>query len=93
MSLAEDKVIADYKEHGFRRVVIRRDEPNFVYPQHYHAYALAYQVLEGGMLVSMNHKPTILKPGDHALVPANAFHSVTIGPKGCDYIHAEKVPS
>ena len=91
MTLAEDAVIREYLDHGFRRVVVRRDEPNFNYPIHFHAYDLAFQVMEGEMTVVMNHKHTTLHPGDHALVPTNALHSVHIGPQGCAFIHAEKV--
>ncbi len=90
MTLAEDAIIAHYKDHGFRRVVVRRDEPNFSYPIHYHAYNLAFQVMEGEMTVTINHHPTKLGPGDHAMVPANALHTTTIGSAGCVYIHAEK---
>lgn len=91
MTLAEDAVIREYLDHGFRRVVVRRDEPNFNYPIHFHAYDLAFQVMGGEMTVVMNHKRTVLQPGDHALVPTNALHSVHIGPQGCVFIHAEKV--
>ena len=90
MTLAEDAVIKDYLDHGFRRAVVRRDEPNFNYPIHFHAYDLAFQVIEGDMAVVMNHKRTVLHPGDHALIPPTALHSVHIGPQGCVFIHAEK---
>lgn len=93
MTLAEDAVIAQYRDQGFHRVVVRRDEPNFFYPLHYHAYNLAFQVMEGEMTVTMNHQPTKLQAGDHALVPANALHTTKIGPAGCVYIHAEKAAS
>lgn len=90
MTLAEDAVIREYLDHGFRRAVVRRDEPNFNYPIHFHAYDLAFQVIEGEMTVVMNHKRTTLHAGDHALVPTNALHSVRIGSSGCVFIHAEK---
>ena len=90
MTLAEDSVIAKYKEQGFRRVVVRRDEPNFSYPNHYHAYNLAFQVLEGSMEVTINHQQTAAQAGDYMLIPAGQLHSVHIGQQGCIYIHAEK---
>lgn len=93
MTFAEDAVITEYKQHGFYRVVVRRDEPNFFYSIHFHNYTLVFQVISGQMTVKMNHKQTVLNPGDHALVPANALHSVQIGSEGCVYIHAEKAGS
>lgn len=90
MALAEDRIIQHYHDHGFRRVVVRRDEANVHYPDHYHAYGLAFQVMSGSMTVTMNHQNTVLQAGDHGMVPANALHSVTIGPAGCVFIHAEK---
>lgn len=92
MSHAEDAIIHDYLEHGFQRVVVRRDEPNFLYPIHFHAYDLALQVIEGSVEIVINHHRTTLEAGQHALVPAHAFHTVEIGPKGCVFIHAEKAP-
>ncbi len=93
MTLAEDSIIAEYTNHGFRRVVVRRDEPNFVYPVHYHAYNLAFQVLTGSMYVTTNHQRTVANPGDHLHIPAGQLHTVQIGPAGCVYIHAEKEPA
>jgi len=92
MTLAEDSVIKHYLDHGFRRAVVRRDEPNFQYPIHFHNYTLVFQVMEGEMTVVMNHRKTILRSGCHALIPANAYHRVNIGSAGCVYIHAEKEP-
>lgn len=90
MTLAEDRIIQHYLDHGFRRAVVRHDEPYFAYPEHYHAYTLVFQVMSGEMAILMNHQPTHLHPGEHALVPANALHSVVMGSQGCVYIHAEK---
>lgn len=92
MTLAEDAIIAHYRDQGFQRVVVRRDEPHFAYPIHFHAYTLAFQIMEGEMTVKMNHQQTTLTAGQHALIPANALHTVTIGSSGCVYIHAEKTP-
>ena len=90
MTLAEDRVIKEYLDHGFRRVVVRRDEPNFFYPLHFHAYNLVFQVMEGMMDVKVNHKHFFARPGDHIHVNAGQYHAVQIGPEGCVYIHAEK---
>ncbi len=90
MTLAEDAVIVQYKEQGFVRVVIRDDEPNFSYPLHFHNYPLALQVLHGSLTIVVNNHPTLVEAGGHAMIQANAMHSVTIGPAGCRYIHAEK---
>lgn len=93
MTLAEDSVITKYKDQGFRRVVVRRDEPNFSYPIHHHAYDLVLQVVEGAMDVTINHRHTFARPGDHLHIHAGKFHKVHIGPEGCVYIHSEKEPS
>ncbi len=90
MTLAEDTVIKHYLEHGFRRAVVRRDEPNFSYPTHYHAYNLVLQVMEGMMDVYVNNKHTFARSGDHIHIHAGQYHSVHIGPEGCRYIHAEQ---
>lgn len=90
MSLAEDAVIAEYQHHGFQRVVVRRDEPNFSYPIHYHAYNLVLQVMEGELTVIVNHRPTTCAAGQHVYIAAECMHEVQIGSKGCTYIHAER---
>lgn len=90
MTLAEQRVAEEYREQGFQRVVVRHDEPNFAYPVHYHAYTLVLQVMEGELTVTMNHHETHLSAGQHAVIPAQALHRVTIGQNGCTYIHAEK---
>lgn len=93
MTLAEDRVIQHYRDHGFRRAVVRRDEAGFVYPIHFHAYNLAFQVLEGSMHVTTNHRRIEAVAGDHLHIPAGQLHTVHIGSRGCVYIHAEKEPS
>lgn len=93
MTLAEDHLLKHYRDHGFRRVVVRRDEAGFVYPIHYHAYNLVFQVLEGSMHVTTNHRRTEAQAGDHVHIPAGQLHTVHIGPTGCVYIHAEKEPA
>ena len=90
MTPAEDKIINDYLLQGFHRVVVRRDEPNFLYPNHYHAYTLVLQVMTGMLDVFINHKHTFVRPGDHVQILSGQFHTVHIGPEGCSYIHAEK---
>lgn len=90
MTLAEDAVIAGYQQHSFQRVVVRRDEPNFSYPIHYHAYDLVLQVMEGELTVVVNHRPTTCAAGQHLFIAAESMHEVQIGPKGCTYIHAER---
>lgn len=92
MTLAEDAVLQEYQENGFHRVVVRRDEPNISYPLHYHEYDLAVQVMEGWLTMSVNHHRTKLEPGQRALIPTHAFHTVEIGSQGCVFIHAEKAP-
>jgi quercetin dioxygenase-like cupin family protein len=90
LTLAEAPIIKHYQGQGFSRVVIRDDEPNFSYPIHFHNYTLALQVIEGSLTIVMNNTPTTVEAGDHVMIPANAMHSVVIGPAGCRYIHAEK---
>ena len=78
------------KLYIYRTIQEYNDPPNENFPDHEHADDELLVILEGEMLLTMESKEYVLKPGDELLVSAKVIHAAKMGSSGCKYIVGEK---
>ena len=75
---------------GFGNIFVWTDGPHVFYPDHTHGKTTAHIILEGEMTIVSEGAAQTVKAGGRFDVAANAVHSATMGPKGCQYMVGEK---
>lgn len=87
-----EKIVREYTEQGYDRVIIKQDEPQFRYESHYHPREVVLHVVEGALDVQFDQKTHRVNPGQHIKIDADRYHVTCMSNKGCRYVHAEREP-
>lgn len=82
---------AQLRDDGYTGVVLWRNSPGEMYPNHIHAGATVHIVIEGKIFVTINGREREYKEGDRFIIPAGVSHAARMGESGCLYIMGEKV--
>lgn len=85
-----DALKAQLGNEGFTRVLVWRDPPRAVHPDHTHRTETAHIVLDGEVTVTTASGSHTYKTGDRFDVPAHEVHSAEVGGQGCTYLIGEK---
>ncbi|MCB9811186.1 MAG: cupin domain-containing protein [Candidatus Nomurabacteria bacterium] len=89
MELSE-RCIQTLEKEGFITIYEESEASGATHETHTHSYNVALFVTEGMLEVTINGETKELKAGDRANIPANAPHSTTAGPNGCQFVMGEK---